>query len=156
MSTMFQRIVRTAVILLPLLLEVRAVAQEQAIIVNRPSLQDRGHVEGSIYRNDGLGMTYRLPDGFSAKNLPDTLPGGSLLLLIADRQYGGPEGRRLALVADDARQYTWTTKEYAAHFVRHQPAKFHPEVTQEPYRLEIAGQEFFRADYKQTENGKVG
>jgi hypothetical protein len=158
MDTIIRRKMRMpAAFMLPLTLLVGAAAQEQAIIVNRPSLQDRGHVEGSIYRNDGLGMTYQLPDGFSVNNLPDNLPGGTLLLMIADRQYGTPEGKRLVLFADDDRQYTpWTVKEYVAHFVHNQPAKFHPEVLREPYRLEISGQEFFRADYKSTENGYVG
>ena len=129
--------------------------QTQSTITNRPALTDRGRIEGLAYSNATLGFTYQLPQGFFVNSLPDHLPPGSLPLLVADKHNGTPWRDRILLVADDAEKYSWTTSEYVTHFVRSMPAKRHVILLRETYPLKIAGQDFFRADFQKTDEGKT-
>jgi hypothetical protein len=116
---------------------------------------ERGHFADRTYINDSLGLTYQLPDGFSANtDLDDTLPGGSFLLMVADQHTGRPWKNRVLLVADDAKKYPkLTTAEYVAKYVKAKSQRLHAEMLQDGYRFEIAGKEFYRSDYKRTDNG---
>jgi hypothetical protein len=92
---------------------------------------------------------------FFVNPLPDNLPLGSLLLVIADKHNGTPWRDRITLVADDAGKYSWTTSEYVTHFVRSTPAKLHVVVLRDTYPLKVAGQDFFRVDFQKTDEGKI-
>ena len=142
-------------ILIGLLLAVPIAARPQNIITNRVALTDRGHVEGLTYSNVTLGFSYQLPQGFFVNPLPDNLPTGSLLLMIADTHNGTPWRDRIILVADDAKNYSWNAPEYVTHFVRAFPAKLNVIVLRDTYPLKIAGREFFGVDYRKTDEGKT-
>jgi len=117
----------------------------------------RGRIAGRIYSNDSLGLTYQLPEGFFVNSdLPDRMQTGSLLLMIADQHTGRPLRDRVIMVADDAARYTWTTKEYVTKYVRAKPQRLNVTVLREAYPIQVAGQEFYRVDYKKTEEGKTG
>jgi len=142
--------------LVGLLVAVPIAVRPQGIITNRPpALTDQGHLEGLTYSNATLGFTYRLPQGFSVIRLPSHLPAGSLPLVIADKHNGTPWRDRILLIADDAGKYSWTTSEYVTHFVRSMPAELHVVVLRETYPLKIASQDFFRADFQKTDEGKT-
>jgi hypothetical protein len=138
-----------------LLLAAPIAARPQGIVASRPRLTDRGQVEGLTYSNAALGLRYRLPEGFFVVPLPDNLPAGSLLLMTADKHTGTPWRDRVLLAAADPGKYSWTTSEYATHFVRSIPAKSHVVVRHETYPLKIAGHDFFRVDFQKTEQGKT-
>jgi hypothetical protein len=138
-----------------LLLAVSITARPQSIITNRPALTDRGHVDGLTYSNATLGFSYQLPQGFFVNPQPDSLPAGAVVLVIADKHNGTPWRDRIVLVADDAGKYSWTTSEYVTHFVRSMPANRHIVLLRETYPLKIAGQDFFRADFQKTNEGKT-
>ena len=108
---------------------------------------------GQTYSNATLGFTYQLPQDFFVNPLPVHLPPGSLLLVIADK--GTPWRDRILLITDDADKYSWTTSEYVSHFVRSMPAEQHIVMLRETYLLKIAGQDFFRADFQKTDEGKT-
>ena len=128
----------------------------QSTITNRPqALTDQGHLEGLTYSNATLGFTYQLPQGFFVIPLPSHLPPGSLPLVAADKNNGTPWRDRVLLIADDGGKYSWTTSEYVTHFVRSMPAKLHIVLLRETYLLKIAGQDFFRADFQKTDEGKT-
>jgi len=141
--------------LVGLLLAVPIAARSQSTITNRPALTDRGHVEGLTYSNAALEFSYQIPQGFFVNPLPDNLPLGSLLLMIADKHNGTPWRDRIALIADDAGKYTGTTSEYVSHFVRSMPAKLHVVVLRDTYPLKIARQDFFRVDYGKADESKT-
>ena len=140
---------------LGLLLTVPVVVRPQGgTVTDHAALTDRGYVEGLTYSNATLGFTYQLPQGFFANPLPDNLPQGSLLLMIADEHNGTPWRDRVTLVADDTRKYSWNTSEYVTHFIG-SPTKPHVVVRRNPYRFHIAGQEFVRADLQKLDEGKA-
>src|SRR4051812_29349525 len=71
-------------------------------------------VDGT-YVNGALGFSYSLPsldwyvneaEGPSAAGGAKPLPGGSLLLLVADRHTGTPYRDRLLLIAEDRSHYS--------------------------------------------------
>jgi hypothetical protein len=131
-------------------------AQERPPTHDEGAAPERGRVTGQTYNNDQLGVTYQLPDDFLvAPDIEDTLPGGSFLLLIADQHTGRPWKNRLLLVADDARKYRsdLTTSEYVAKYIRAKKRDLHAEILRDGYRLEIAGKEFYRADYRKVDGG---
>jgi len=136
------------------LLAVPISARPQGTITNRPALTDRGHVEGLTYSNATLGFSYQLPQGFFVNPLPDNLPSGSLLLMIADTHNGTPWRDRIVLIAD-AGKYSWTTSEYVTHFVRSMPAKLQIVVLRDTYPLRVGDQDFFGVDYQKTDEGKT-
>jgi hypothetical protein len=86
---------------------------------------------------------------------PDSLPPGSLLLMIADMHNGTPWRDRIILIADDATKNSGTTSDYVTHFVRSMPAKLNTIVLRDTYPLKIAGQEFFGVDYQKTDEGRT-
>jgi hypothetical protein len=141
--------------LVVLLLAVPIAVRPQSIVTNRPALTDRGHVEGLIYSNAALGFSYQLPQGFFLNPLQHNLPLGSLLLIIADKHNDTLWRDRIALIADDAGKYSWTTSEYVTHFVRSMPAKLHVVVLRDTYPLKVDGHDFFRVDYRKTDEGKT-
>jgi hypothetical protein len=138
-----------------LLLVVPVTARPQEVITNRPSLTDRGHVEGLTYSNATLGFSYQLPQGFFVNPLPDSLPSGSLLLMIADTHNGTPWRDRIVLVADDAGKYSWSTSEYVTHYVGSMPGKLKIVILRETYPLKVSGHDFFGIDYQKTNEGKT-
>jgi hypothetical protein len=100
---------------LGLLLAIPIVVRPQGgIVTGHVALTDRGHVEDLTYSNATLGFTYQLPQAFFVNPLPDSLPHGSLLLMIADTHNGTPWRDRITLVADD------TEKIFVEHLgIRH-------------------------------------
>jgi hypothetical protein len=117
---------------------------------------DRGQVAGGTYTNDSLGLTYQMPDGFFVNSdLANTLPAGSSPLLIADQHTGRPWKNRLVLIADNARKYksSLATEEYVSNFVAAMPPNLHVEIEHHTHLIEIAGGQFWRADYRKVENG---
>jgi len=138
-----------------ILLAVPIIARPQSIVTNRPALTDRGHVERLTYSNATLRFSYQLPQGFFVNPLPDNLPSGSLLLMIADTHNGTPWRDRILLVADDAGKYSWTTSEYVTHFVRSLPAELQIVVLRDTYPLKVSGRDFFGVDYQKTDEGKT-
>jgi hypothetical protein len=141
--------------LVGLLLAIPMAVRPQSIVSSHAALMDRGHVEGLIYSNATLGFSYHLPQGFFVNPLPDIFPSGSLLMMVADKHNGTPWRDRIMLVADDARKYSWTTSEYVTHLVRSMPAQRHVVVLRDTYPLKIAGQDFFRVDFRKTDEGKT-
>jgi hypothetical protein len=59
------------------------------------------------------------------------------------------------LVADDAEKYSWTTKEYVTKYVHAKPRTLNVIVLRDAYSVGGAGQEFYRVDYKRTDEGKA-
>jgi hypothetical protein len=140
---------------LGLLLAIPILVRAQVgIVTDHVTLTDRGHVEGLTYSNVTIGFTYQLPEAFFVNPLPDNLPHGSLLLMIADTHNGTPWRDRVTLVADDTRKYSWNTSEYVSHFIA-SPPKMHVVVRRNAYRFDIAGQEFVRADLQKVDQGKT-
>jgi hypothetical protein len=122
----------------------------------RPAQPYRGRVEDRIYSNDSIGFSYQLPEHFFVhSDLPERLPAGSVLLMIADQRTGRPWRNRIILLADDARKYTRTTKEYAAKIVRAMPSKLNVIILRDAYSVAVGGHEFYRVDYKKTDSGQT-
>ena len=130
--------------------------QSRGVIINHPTLADHGRVDGRIYSNNSLGLTYELPDGFFVNsNADDSMSGANVLLMVADQHTDRPWKNRLVMVATDAAQFAWTTEKFVAEFVTKIPAKLHVVVRRDTYRLEVGGEEFYRVDYQKTDEGKT-
>jgi hypothetical protein len=117
---------------------------------------ERGQVAGRTYTNDSLGLTYQMPDGFFVNpDLANTLPAGSFPLLIADQHTGRPWKNRLVLIADETRKYksSLATEEYVSNFVAAMPRNLHVEIVHHTHLIEIAGKQFWRADYTKIDSG---
>jgi hypothetical protein len=144
-------------LVLVILLAATSMAQESGRVQRGDRSQlESGQVAGRTYTNDSLGLTYQMPDGFLVNpDLANTLPAGSFPLLIADQHTGRPWKNRLVLIADEARKYksSMATEEYVSNFVAGMPRSLHVEIVHRTHLIEIAGRQFWRADYTKIDSG---
>jgi hypothetical protein len=141
---------------LVILLAATSIAQESGRVQQRDPQLERGQVAGRTYTNDSFGLTYQIPDGFLVNpDLVNPLPAGSFRLLIADQHTGRPWKNRLVLIADEAKKYksSIATEEYVSNFVAGMPRSLHVEIVHRTHLIEIAGRQFWRADYTKIDSG---
>jgi len=117
---------------------------------------DNGSFLENTYRNDFFGFSYQLPkDWHKRKMTPTPLPSGAYYLLIANRDTGHSLLNSLMIVADPESRYPagLSEKEYLSGLIRAVVSQPHAEVVKEPSSCVWGGKEFYRADYKQVNNG---
>ena len=131
-------------------------AQESAKIASPSYPPSQGRVDGQVYRNDALGLTYRLPDGFEVQqNGAAALGSSSVMLVIADQHTGRPLKNRIIIAATDARNYQWSTKQFAEHFVASLPDQAHVAITRGAGLERIVGQDFYQIEFRKMESGQA-
>jgi hypothetical protein len=135
-----------------LLLAVSTAIQGQSTDTDRPATTDRGQINGLAYSNTALGFSYQLPQGFLVN--PDNVPLGNSILMVADKHNGTPSRDRIVLAADTGK-YSGTIADYVTHFAHSMEPYVPTVVLRDTYRLRIADHDFFRIDYKITQEGKI-
>jgi len=119
---------------------------------------DEGSFIRNTYRNDFFGFSYTLPREWHKSGVvPTALPPGAYYLFIGDRDTGHPLLNRVMVVADPESKNGLgiSTQKYLSAFIRAQVTNSNAEVIREPFPFDSGGSDFYRADYKWTENGST-
>ncbi len=117
---------------------------------------DDGSFARNTYRNDFFGFSYVLTGEWHKSSVsPAALPQGAYYLFIGDRDTGHSLLNRVMVVADPESKNGpgISTQEYLSAFIRAQVRSANAEVIREPFSFVSGGSDFYRADYKSTENG---
>ena len=115
------------------------------------------HQEASAertYRNESLGLSYRLPEGYSPNRgaIKQFVPGPwTRPLLVADQNSTGkPCINRLVVVTADTRNFASTsgTKSLTLELLREITKNSDVKLTSGTYQVRLAGKVFYRIDYR--------
>jgi hypothetical protein len=115
------------------------------------------HQEASAertYRNESLGLSYRLPEGYSPNRvaIKQFVPGPwTRTLLVADQNSPGkPCINRLVVMTADTRNSASTsgTKSLTLELLREITKNSDVKLTSGTYQVRLAGKVFYRTDYR--------
>lgn len=112
-----------------------------------------GFVANNQYVNEYLGFTYPIPDGWQVNDerlLKHASPAGRILLVL-DRHTGRAIKNRIVVGATKAIDPASGADHVVSVFgnsAKEQQANY--ELLRDVYRVDLAGQRFFRQDYKQS------
>jgi hypothetical protein len=117
---------------------------------------DNGTFVRNTYRNDFFGFSYALPgEWYKSRVAPAALPSGAYYLFIGGRDTGESLVNRVIVVADleSYNRSGLTTQEYLWAFITAQIRNANAEVIRGPSSFVSVENNFYRADYKRSENG---
>jgi TonB family protein len=126
---------------------------------------ENGSITNNVYTNDCFGFSFVIPDGWQLKVMGTEgkarhFSKGDLVLLIIDKpKEGTPEGE-IVLIARDASGPIFAAlnaQEFVSNVVhaRVNDDRQHSVLVRNTYGVDYAGRHFFRADYKQTIDGRA-
>jgi TonB family protein len=155
--------VNRALILAVLLAGAQAIASAQQPNDSPPDAPrfDKGTIANGEYRNDCLGFSIAIPDGWEVDSYSGGAGADGNAVHISDRGLGlllmrqhkeHPFGSRIVITAIDASGSPMTAKDVAANSTRVQISDDprNRQLVRDAFAVDYAGKTFFRSDYKQT------
>jgi TonB family protein len=140
-----------------------AVAQPPTSGSSNTLAYEDGSIASGRYTNECFGFSLVVPDGWQFNTQLVGADGKAkhttrqLVLLMLDQHKEGSFGNRIVLTSPDAKDTLPTAEEYVSNFVHGEVDvdREHRELVRDAYAVDYGGKHFFRADYKQSTNGRV-
>ncbi len=121
-----------------------------------------GRIANNVYSNECLGFSLAIPDGWKPKPVGTDgkaahIGKAALVLLIIGEPKEGSSESQIVLTARDAGGSVMSAEEVVSKSVQTQinGDRQRSELVRDAYAVDYGGRRLFRADYKQTINGRV-